>query len=172
MATNRFSVLADCDHPKSKTRFDIRYEPNKSSNESSTRYRNYIDLDLELPKLDVANRRGIIASVVARLSNPLYTGKESDTRILMYHLRLQSLVWAFFGPTEFSEIINKDLSRHPGYDEVHTERESSILCGFFDCITQFKQGKIFGARATFTSTDKAFGELRHSEWLFKNKNSM
>jgi hypothetical protein len=151
---------------KFPTCLEVRYEARRAGKDA-VQYRNYFSLESELPGLTTASRRGIVTALVKRLSNP--SKDESNTRILMYNLRLKALVLAFFGGREFPEIAARDLSSHPGYDEVHSESEKAILCGFFTAVTNFQQGNTFTARASFDAADKAFGGLRHTEWLRRSQ---
>jgi hypothetical protein len=144
----------------------VRYDPRKSTG-TTTQYRNYIDLNSELSGMTMGARRNIVQGMLKRLSNPALVAKETPTMMLIFELRLQALVWAFFGGKEFSEVVGRDLSSHPGYDESHTETESTILSGFFVSITNFQQGKIFAARDAFSPADKTFGTLRHKNWILK-----
>ena len=162
---NKFTVLAEAHHVF-EAKPNIRFDATKASHRNSkAQYRNYINLDKELAGMKIPARRGIVTGMIKRLTDPVLVAKESNTHVLIYQLRLQAMVWAFFGGHEFVEIANRDLSSHPGYEEAHTEAESAILFGFFTSITNFRQNKIFTARSDFNAADKAFGALRHAEWL-------
>lgn len=164
--TNKFEMLAECELPQYLQKSPSRYNPSKTSHrDSTTQYRNYINLESELARLNSFYRASIVKSIIKRLSDVTRVANETYTRVLMYELRLQALVWAFFGGNEFQEVAFRDLSDHPGYDEVHSERESAIISGFYTAIANFRQGKIFAARTAFDKADKSFGELRHAEWL-------
>src|SRR5258706_13727725 len=101
--SNKFMPLASydlIDCVESPTRFD----PSKRSHrESKVLYRNYTDLIADLDSLRNGERHGTITRMIKRLNDPMQRAKETNTWLLIYRLRLQALIWAYFGGNTYQD---------------------------------------------------------------------
>jgi hypothetical protein len=127
-----------------------------------TRYKNWMNLTENCKKYNDCVKRIHLESMIRR-KNEARSESQPDFLKLMYLIRYKSIVKAYFPKgSVYDTALKEEIKDHPGWKDLMTRRERSILTAMFTAYTCIEKDP--SNTAPFDKIDKTFGIYRHDRW--------